>query len=73
MRARWYTTTGLRQAWIIGLTFASVGFVLLGLALTTGPGWLVGGAGPSLGISLPWIATAIGLSRRRRAGHRCER
>ena len=65
---RWYTTTRLRQAWIVGGSFGAVGLVLLVLALTTGPDWLVGGAFPCIGSSLAWIAGAAGLVRRRSVG-----
>lgn len=64
---RWYTTANLRQAWIVGLVFAWSGLTLLVVALTTGPGWLLGGALPCCGIAVPWIVTAIGLSRRPKA------
>jgi len=66
--SRWYTTTNLRQAWIVGGSFGTVGLVLLVLALTAGPDWLVSGSWAFLGISLVWLATAARLSCRRRAG-----
>jgi hypothetical protein len=60
---RWYTTTNLWLAWIIGIAFALLGLTLLALALTTGPDWLLGGALPLSGIAVPWLATAVALSR----------
>lgn len=63
---RWHTTTSLRQAWIVGNAFALLGLTLLALALTTGPDWLIGGALPLCGTAVPWLATAVALSRRRK-------
>ena len=46
---RWYATTSLRQAWIVGLAFVLPGLTLLVLALTTGPDWLLGAPCPAAG------------------------